>query len=100
MGYPLQYSWAPLVSQTVKNPPAKWETWVQSLGWEDPLKEDMATYSSILTWEIPWTEEPGGSMGHSPWGHKESDMNEHTHTHKPLVAALSRTRLVPPWPGL
>ena len=64
------------------------------------LEKETATYSSILTWEIPWTEEPGGSMGHSPWGHKESDMNEHTHTHKPLVAALSRTRLVPPWPGL
>ena len=53
MGYPLQYCWAPLVSQTVKNPPAKWETWVQSLGWEDPLKENMATHSSILVWRIP-----------------------------------------------
>ena len=37
------------------------EAWVQSLGWEDPLKKDMATHSSILAWEIPWTEEPGGS---------------------------------------
>ena len=43
----------------VKNPPAMWETWVQSLGWEDPLEEGMATHSSILAWRIPWTEEPG-----------------------------------------
>ena len=42
-----------------------WETWVQFLGWEDPLEEEMATHSSILAWEIPWTEEPGRlqSMG-------------------------------------
>ena len=57
---PLQYSWASLVAETVKNPPAMQETWVQSLGWEDPLEEGMATYSSILAWRIPWTEEPGG----------------------------------------
>ena len=44
--------------QTVKNPPAMRETWVQSLGWEDLLKEGMATHSSILAWQIPWTEEP------------------------------------------
>ena len=49
----------------VKNLPAKQETWVQSLGQEDPLQEGMATHSSILAWRIPWTEEPGGlqSMG-------------------------------------
>ena len=49
----------------VKNPPAVQETWVSSLGWEDPLEEGMATHSSILSWRIPWTEEPGGlqSMG-------------------------------------
>ena len=49
----------------VKNLPAVWETWVQFLGWEDPLKEEMATPSSIFAWEIPWTEEPGKlqSMG-------------------------------------
>ena len=53
------------VAQMVKNPPAMWETWVQPLGWEDPLEEGMATHSSILAWRIPWTEEPGGlqSMG-------------------------------------
>ena len=44
----------------VKNPPATQETQVQSLGWEDPLEEGMATHSSVLAWEIPWTEEPGG----------------------------------------
>ena len=44
----------------VKNPPAKQETRVQSLDWEDALEEEMATHSTILAWEIPWTEEPGG----------------------------------------
>ena len=44
----------------VKDPPAMRETWVQSLGWEDPLEEDTAAYSSTLAWGIPWTEEPGG----------------------------------------
>ena len=53
IGYPLQYSWATLVAQMVKNLPATWETWVQSLGWEDPLKEGMATHSGILAWRIP-----------------------------------------------
>ena len=53
IGYPLQYYWASLVAQLVKNPPAMWETWVQSLGWEDPLEEGMATHSSILAWRIP-----------------------------------------------
>ena len=52
--YPLQYSWASLVAQLVKNPPAMWETWVQSLGWED-LEKGKATHSSILSWRIPWT---------------------------------------------
>ena len=53
--YPLQYSWASLVAQLVKNPPAKPETWVQSLGWEDPLEKGKVTQSSILAWRIPWT---------------------------------------------
>ena len=44
----------------VKNLPAMLETWVQSLGWEDPLEKGMSVHSSILAWEIPWTEEPGG----------------------------------------
>ena len=55
IGYPLQYSWASLVAQLVKNPPTMWETWVQSLGWEDPLKKGKATNSSIPAWRIPWT---------------------------------------------
>ena len=53
--YPLQYSWASLVAQPVKNPPAMWEIWVQSLDWEDPLEKGAPTYSSILAWRIPWT---------------------------------------------
>ena len=48
IGYPLQYSWASLVAQLVKNPPAVQESWVQSLGWEDPLEKGKATQSSIL----------------------------------------------------
>ena len=59
IGYPLQYSWASLVAQRVKNPPAIQETWVQSLGWEDPLEKGTATHSSIRSWRTPWTEEPG-----------------------------------------
>ena len=68
-----QYSWASPVAQLAKNPPAMWETWVRSLGWEDPLEKEMAIHSSIL---------PGKSHGqrslegYSPWGHKESDMTE------------------------
>ena len=53
IGYPLQYSWAFLVAQMVKNPPAMRETWVQSLGWDNPLEEGMATHFSILAWRIP-----------------------------------------------
>ena len=65
----------------VKNLPAMqetWETWVQSLGREDPLEEEMATYSKILAWRIPWTEEPGGLH---PWGCRESDITERMSTH-------------------
>ena len=50
------------------------ETWVQSLGCEDPLEEGIASHASILAWRIPWTEEPGGL--YSPWDHKELDMTE------------------------
>ena len=55
----------------IKNPPAMWDTWVRSLGQEDPLEEGMATYSSILAWRIPWTEEPDRlqSMGSHRVGH-------------------------------
>ena len=65
IGYALQYSWASLVAQLVKNPPVMRDTWVRSLGWEDPQEKGKATHSSILAWRIP-----------SPWGHKESDTTE------------------------
>ena len=48
------------MTQTVKNVPAMQESWVQYLGQENPLKEEMATHTSVLAWRIPWTEEPGG----------------------------------------
>ena len=76
------------MAQMVKNLPAMQETQVQSLGWEDPLKKEMATHSSILAWRIPWTEEAGG---YSPKGCKESDTTEleatntHTRTHTHTV---------------
>ena len=68
IGYPLQYSWAPLVAQLVKNLPAMWETWVQSLGWEDPLDKGKAI--TPVFW-------PGEFHGlYSPWDRKESDTTE------------------------
>ena len=53
LGYPLQYSWASLLAQMVKNPPAMWETWVRSLGSEDALEKGVAIHSSILSWRNP-----------------------------------------------
>ena len=65
-----------LIAQLVKNPPAMWETWVQSLGWEDPLEKGKATHSHILAWRIPWTI--------LSTGHKESDTTEQlSHTLTP-----------------
>ena len=61
------------MAQLVKNLPAMRETWVQSLGREDPLEKEMATHSSFLAWRIPWTEEPGGLQS---MGHKELDIIE------------------------
>ena len=55
------YFWASPVAQLVKNPPAMWETWAQSLGWEDPLEKGTATHSSVLAWRIPLTVESVGS---------------------------------------
>ena len=66
IGYPLQYSRASLVARMVKNPPAMRETWVGSLGWEDPLEKRKATHSSILAWRVLWTV-------YSPCGRKELD---------------------------
>ena len=87
--YFFQYSsfpafWAPVVAQIVKHLPAMWETWVQSLGWEDPLEKFMATHSSILAWRIPWTEEPDRLQS---TGLKEPDttqrlLNHHHSEHK------------------
>ena len=60
-----------LVAQMVKNLPAAWETWVRSLGWEDPLEERARQPTPVfLPGESPWTDQP---CGYSPWGHKESD---------------------------
>ena len=69
IGNPFQYLWASLVAQLVKNLPAMQETWVQSLGWEDPLEKGTATHSSILAWRIPWTV-------YSAWGRQELDTTE------------------------
>ena len=66
------------MAQRLKCLPAMQETWVRSLGQEDPLEKEMATHSSILAWRIPWTEEPGG---YSPWGRKESDTTERLHSY-------------------
>ena len=64
--------------QRLKRLPAMWETWVRSLGREDPLEKEMATHSSILAWRIPWTEELGGLQF---MGRKESDTTEQLHFH-------------------
>ena len=69
IAHQLQYSWASLVAQLVKSPPAMWETWVQSLGQEDPLQKGTATHSSILAWRAPWTV-------YIVHGVTESDMTE------------------------
>ena len=68
IGYPLQYSWASLVAQLVRNQLAMWETWFWSLGWEDPLEKGKAVHSGILAWRIPWTLQTMGVA--------ESDMPE------------------------
>ena len=71
------------MAQRLKCLPAMWETWVQSLGQEDPLEKEMATHSSILVWKIPWTEELGGLES---TGRKESDTTERLHFHFPGIA--------------
>ena len=84
-GYPLQYSWASLVAQSVKNLSAMQETWVQSLDWEDPREKGMATMYYMAT-QYSCLENPQGQrslVGYSPWDHKESDRTER------LIAELS-----------
>ena len=76
-----------------KNPPIMQETWFQSMGWEDPLEEDMATHSITLAWRIPGTD---SLAGYSPQGHKESDTTEATelaHTHS-LKYHINNFRLI------
>ena len=85
IGHLLQYSWSSLVAQMVKNPPAMWETWVWSVGWEDPLEEGLATHSSILAWKIPWKKSLESS---SPWGRKELDTTEWLSTTQPRVREI------------
>ena len=91
IGYPLQYSWASPVTQLVKNLPAMRETWVRSLGWEDPLKKEKATHSNILAWRIPWTVyiQSVGSQrvgcNRAPFAFALSDSVDYTHF---LLAAI------------
>ena len=73
IGYPLQYSWTSLLAQRGKNLPSMRENWAQSLGWEDPLEEDMATHSSILAWRSPMHR---GAWQATDYGVAESDMTE------------------------
>ena len=82
------YTRASLVSHTVKNLPTTRETWVQSLGGEDPLEKEMATHSSILAWRVPWTEEPSRlqSMGSQRVGH---DCVTTTFTFSPVLKLLT-----------
>ena len=94
-------SWASLVAQLVENPPAMWETWVPSLGWEDPLEKGMETHSSILAWRVPWTEQPGDW---SPQGcrvlharvaeHTYTYTRTHMHTHTPSTCIYTHTGLL------
>ena len=81
IGYPLRCSWVSLVAQLVKNLPAMWETWVQSLGWEDPLRRER------LPTPVFWPREFHGL--YSPWGRKESDTTERLFTFKLVFSASS-----------
>ena len=78
--------WASLVAQMVKNPPTVWETWVQSLGWEDPLEEGMATHFSILAWRIPMDRGACGAIVHRV---EESDMTEQLSTAQFWIATIT-----------
>ena len=84
IGYPLQYSWASMVAQLVRKTPAVWETWVRSLGWEDPLEKGTATHSSILAWRIP-------CMVHG--SHSQTQLN-YCHFHHDKWLNLSRFSII------
>ena len=73
IGYPLQYFWASLVAQLVKNSPAKQETWIQSLGWEDPLEKEWQSTPVLLPGE---SHGQRSLAGYGPWDLRESDMTE------------------------
>ena len=76
------------LAQMVKNLPARWETWVRSLSWEDPLQKGTATHSSILAWRIHGQRR---LAGYSPWGHKESDRTEQLILNHPIFLIRSHT---------
>ena len=82
--------WASLVAQRLKSLPGMRETWVRSLGQEDPLEKEMAPHSSTLAWRNPWSVEPGS---YSPWGHKESDTTERLHSLNHLKIQLFKNIL-------
>ena len=82
IGYPLQYSWASLVAQVVKNPPSVQEIWVQSLGCEDPLGKEKATHSSILAWRIPGSTVHGVAKSQTCL----SDFHSHTHSREAVTS--------------
>ena len=82
-GHGVAKSQTRLVAQRVKNLPAMWETWVQSLGWEDPLEEGMATHSSILAWKIPMDRGAWRATVHvvtKSWTRLSDEAHTHTHT--------------------
>ena len=83
---------ASLVAQTVKRLPILRDTWVQSLGREDPLEKAVAPHSSVLAWKIPWTEEPGRLQS---WGHKESDTTERLHHDYSMLFSTCHCSLCP-----
>ena len=102
IGYPLQYSWVSLVAQLVKNPPAMWENWVQSLGWEDPLEEGVATHSSVLAWRIPMERGTWGATVHGVAESQTQLSDFHFHFHVGVhrlssfpLSSLKRTASVP-----
>ena len=78
-GYPLQYSWASLVAQLIKNLPAMWETWVRFLGCEDPLEQGTAAHSSVPAWRVPGCQESGTIVRLSPLGQRKFTKIIHTH---------------------
>ena len=94
--YPVAHGTS-LVAQMVKNLPAMQETWVKSLGWEDLLEKGMATHSSVLAWEIPWTEEPGGlpSMGLQRVGYDRATKTKNLYLLTPYRDFAPRPRSQP-----